>query len=306
MTASHSPLRYPGGKQILGKVLGHLIERNAGHGANYAEPYAGGAGAALQLLFEDRVERICINDYDSRIFAFWWSMLNEPIRFLERLKNIPVTVQEWRQQRTVYLNEGENERFDVGFATFFLNRCNRSGIIGNGGVIGGLDQAGNYKIDARFNRDELARRIKRIQAYRDRIELSNLDAIDFLTGLSSRPDIAPSLFVYLDPPYYAKGQQLYLNYYRHADHEKLARYLLDDATFDWVLTYDKAPEIQSLYSSVRQVAFRLGYSARGRRNEREIMILKPELDFPKSWLARVPDEYVSSSDKTRLSLGDIP
>lgn len=300
MTVAHSPLRYPGGKQILGRVLAHLVDRNTTGSRVYAEPYAGGAGAALQLLFEERVDRIEINDADLHVTAFWQSILDETDQFLERLNAASLTVEEWLIQRTIYRNAELHSSIDVGFATFYLNRCNRSGIIGNGGVIGGIAQTGNYKMNARFNRDELTYRIKRIKAYRSRIRVSNLDAIDFLRKLEASKGSHEQLFVYLDPPYYMKGQQLYLNYYEHSDHQALANYLSKDATFSWVLTYDKAKEIEKLYRDHRKVTFSLGYSARKRMIANELMILKPGLNFPRDWRKEIPSEFVSSSASTRI------
>ncbi|MGC3997498.1 MAG: DNA adenine methylase [Anaeromyxobacter sp.] len=157
----------------------------------------------------------------------------------------------------------------LGFATFYLNRCNRSGIIVNGGPIGGKDQRGKWKIDARYNPAELDRRIRKIAAYRDRIALSNLDAIDFLDQVKALP-AKEKPFVYLDPPYYAKGQGLYLNYYEPEDHARLATYL-KKAAFPWVLSYDNVPEVRRLYARLRQVPFDLGYSARERRIGSEVL-----------------------------------
>ena len=55
MGITHSPLRYPGGKSILSPLLGNFIEINNLLDGIYIEPYAGGAGAALKLLFSEYV-----------------------------------------------------------------------------------------------------------------------------------------------------------------------------------------------------------------------------------------------------------
>ena len=67
---------------------------------------------------------------------------------------------EWRQQREVYGRRETADLDELGFATLFLNRTNRSGIIG-GGVIGGKQQHGAWGLDARFTKSDLVQRIKK-------------------------------------------------------------------------------------------------------------------------------------------------
>lgn len=296
MAESFSPLRYPGGKQILARVLGHLIRLNGREGGIYVEPYAGGAGAALSLLYGEYVKRVLINDADSRIYAFWDGVVNRTEQFLKLLRDTPLSVEEWKRQRQIYLNPSRNSRLKVGFSTFYLNRCNRSGIIANAGLIGGLKQTGKWKIDARFNREDLARRVERVSRYRERISLFNLDATKFLRAEMPKPSMVDRGFVYLDPPYYGKGSQLYLNHYTPADHASFARYL-STASFTWVMSYDNVPQIRKLYSSHRQVSFNLGYSARDWRIGKELLILPPHIQFPSAWLKHIPSIFITSADQ---------
>lgn len=296
MANSHSPLRYPGGKQVLARVLAQLISVNGCEGGTYVEPYAGGAGAALTLLFEEYVERLILNDADPRIYAFWHALLRKTDDFLCLLHDTPVNVDEWENQRRIYLSPSPQSCLTVGFATFYLNRCNRSGIISNGGVIGGRAQKGRWRMDARFNRTDLETRIRRVSLYGDRVQLSNLDAVAFLGQCAKEDPPGRRLFVYLDPPYYGKGSQLYMNHYDAADHEALAGFLRDEASFVWVLTYDNVAEIRSLYRGFRRVPFDLGYSVRNRRVGSELMITKRDLPFPRAWRRGLPQEVLSAAD----------
>jgi len=300
MAIAHSPLRYPGGKQVLTRVLSHLMKLNGVHGGTYAEPFAGGAGAAISLLFGEHVDRVLINDADLCIYAFWNAALYHTERFLKLLRTTPTTVCEWERQRAIYQQPKRHSTLRVGFATFYLNRCNRSGIIGNGGPIGGKRQTGKWKIDARFNRKELERRITRIALYRDRVSVSQMDGIEFLKRHVTTLDERAKAFVYLDPPYYAKGCDLYLNHYKPEDHAKLAAYLKNEVRFDWVLSYDNVPEIKRLYAGLRRVSFKLDYSARERRVGSEIMILKSGLAFPDRWKRTIPQQYVTASDNVSI------
>src|SRR4029079_1838113 len=174
MAVATSPLRYPGGKQVLSNVLAYIIRLNRLQEGTYVEPFAGGAGAALSLLYGEHVQRVMINDADPAIAAFWRAALVQSPGFLKLLKTTPLTVREWERQREIYFHPYRYSSLRVGFATFYLNRCNRSGIIASGGPIGGPKQKGEWRIDARFNREELRQRIQRVAQYRDRIELFNL------------------------------------------------------------------------------------------------------------------------------------
>jgi DNA adenine methylase len=286
---NYSPLRYPGGKQVLSRVLTRIIELNGATGGTYIEPYAGGAGAALTLLYDERVDRIVINDADYRIYAFWRAALGQTDEFVERIRTVKLNVAEWQRQRNIYQRGRRESILRLGFATFYLNRCNRSGIIASGGPIGGLDQRGIWKIDARFNRPELAARIRRLAAYSDRIEVTNLDAVACLrTRVMPLPRSARP-FAYLDPPYFAKAEDLYMNHYAAGDHATVAEFVqdaLDDVP--WVMTYDDVPEIRRLYCRLRAVPLVLDYSARDRRQGREMLILKTHLTFPAAWRAGIP------------------
>jgi DNA adenine methylase len=305
MPIAHSPLRYPGGKQILARVLGHLIRLNGASGGTYVEPFAGGAGAALALLYGGHVDRIMINDADRCIYELWKAMLEQTDRFVDMLSNVPLTVEEWRKQRDIYRHPKGHSGISVGFATFYLNRCNRSGIIGNGGLIGGVAQKGRWKIDARFNRDELGERIRKVALYRERISLSCLDALAFLGERVSNLVHSSRPFVYLDPPYYAKGCALYLNHYKAEDHGCLATYVRERARFPWVMSYDNVPEIRKFYRGMRLVPFDLNYSARERRVGREVMISDSSLVFPKRWGRRLPAKYITSADDVVIPPSEV-
>ena len=287
---------------MLSKVLAHLIRKNHREGGVYAEPYAGGAGAALTLLFSEHVQKLILNDADFSIYAFWHSVLDRTDELLKLITDTPLTTDEWRRQREIYVRPRAHSSLEVGFATFYLNRCNRSGIIGNGGLIGGQNQAGKWKLDARFNKTELARRVLRIALYRHRISLFNLDAIDFLRLHISKCDVASKVFVYLDPPYYSKGSQLYLDYYEPDDHRQLADYIACQQSFLWIMSYDDVRDIRRLYADFRQVRFALGYSARSRRAGKEMLILSDRLEFPLRWKSRVPAKYITTADGVPIPL----
>lgn len=270
-----SPLRYPGGKGLLYSRLRTIIRENDLTSSVYVEPYAGGAGAALALLVSGQVERIAINDLDPAVFAFWHAVVTQPDEFTQHVNNVELTVDEWTRQREVYLTSARDDHLPLGFATFYLNRTNRSGVL-NGGPIGGKDQTGNYKIDARFNREGLAERIRLIALHADRIAVTNEDGLDVISRYSDREDA----FIYADPPYFEKAGSLYLNAFQEADHEALAERLKSVERAKWILTYDNVPQVAELYSSLRRRLFALNYSAHRVMKANEVMVFSPELTIP--------------------------
>jgi DNA adenine methylase len=247
-------------------------------GRAIAEPFAGGAGASLNLLFHEEAHEIFINDVDPAIHDFWWSIVNRPQPFLEMISTTPVNMEEWRRQRDVYRNSSRVSRLRRGFSAFYLNRCNRSGIIMNGGPIGGVKQAGNWKLDARFNKSDLRHRCEKVAEYRDRIHVSCRDGMEFI----GRLDTASALFV-IDPPYFMKGPTLYLNAMDQEYHEALADRLKSMKDAAWVLTYDDCSEIRRLYRGWATIRpFTLRYSAAERRSGKEVLIVPKWMRLPKT------------------------
>jgi DNA adenine methylase len=277
MNTRITPLRYPGGKQKLTPFVKEIIEKNSLEKCAYFEPYAGGAGVAVSLLVNGIVEKIYINDISVPVYAFWYSIINNTENFIKKVRDIPLTINEWENQHIILRNEDKSDLFSLGFSMFYMNRCNRSGIL-NAGVIGGKSQEGRWKINARFNRADLIQRISCIASFKDKIQLSNKDALTFLKSISSEQ----KKIVYLDPPYYHKADKLYDNYYHFKDHKEIANFLTTDATFSWITSYDDTPEIESLYQSNKSFTYSLQYNAAKAYKGKEIFIFSPDLNIPES------------------------
>ncbi len=276
MASLASPLRYPGGKSCLLDLTVDILSANQLTRGHYAEPYAGGCGLALSLLYGGYVSEIHVNDIDRSIWSFWKAVLDHTDDFLHLIETTPVTVDEWHRQRDVQKSGTTENPIELGFSTFFLNRTSRSGIIQSSGVIGGLDQSGKYKIDCRFNRDGLKKRVRRVSRYRSRIHLSNLDAIDFMGQAESLPQ---DTFFCIDPPYFNKGSSLYTSFYRPSDHADVA-VAVARLKRPWIVTYDLATEIQLLYSNYRQFEFDINYSVHTKRVGTELLVASKNLRLP--------------------------
>lgn len=273
-------LRYPGGKSKLTGFISELIRTNDLHDATYVEPYAGGGGACINLLLGEFVKNVVMNDLDIHIYSFWKSILNDTESFLKMISEKKITLGEWKKQKRIFLQPRSYSQTKVGFSSFFLNRCNYSGIL-TGGVIGGQSQLGKYKIDARFNKKELSKKIERIALYSKRIKVLKYDALTLLKKLNVSKK---KFFVYLDPPYYNKSDSLYYNIYKDRDHENLSSFLKVNRRFSWILSYDNCKEIRNLYKGHRRTVFSLNYSLSDVRKGQELMIFDRKIKVNKNTL----------------------
>jgi DNA adenine methylase len=269
-----SPLRYPGGKGRLTQFIIDLIEMNGMSGGHYVEPYAGGAAIGIALLYLEYVDYIHLNDLNKQVFSFWQSVVKHPEALCRLIRDTPLTMDEWRRQRSIHRTSSDT--LDLGFSTFFLNRTNRSGIL-HGGVIGGNAQTGTWKMDARYNRVDLARRVERLASYAPRIKLYNIDAADFLRY--ELPSLGRKVLVYLDPPYYGKKYRLYENSYRPEDHTRIAT-IVAKMKQNWIVSYDNALPIRELYGKFRQQVFSLRYTAWSQHDGTEVMIFGDTVKSP--------------------------
>lgn len=276
ITRFPSPLRYPGGKVKVVNFMKLVLLRNQLVGKEYVEPYAGGASVALALLYEEYASHVHINDLNRSVHAFWHAVLNDTERLCQRIHDSRPSMREWRRQRSVQ-SDPDADSLSLGFSTFFLNRTNRSGII-TGGVIGGREQTGAWKIDARYNIAALTRRIEKVARYRNRITLTRHDGAFYLRSVL--PKLPADAFCYLDPPYYVKGAHLYEHFYAHEHHAEIAR-LVRRLRQRWLVSYDAAPRLLSLYAGVPRIRYDLSYSATDRYRGAEVMFFGPGLVPPK-------------------------
>lgn len=278
----YSPLRYPGGKNKLAKFIAKVCADNQING-HYIEPYAGGASVALYLLLENKVAEVTINDFDRSIYAFWHSVLKNTKALCELIEKTEVNIENWEKAKTIQKNKQKAKLLDLGFSTFFLNRTNVSGIL-DGGLIGGKNQTGKYKMDCRFNKIELIKRIKTIAKQKRRINLYNLDALELIQKIQkeSQQSKTQSIF-YFDPPYYLKGQSLYINYYKHEDHAEVSKAIQNVRNVHWIVSYDNTPAIKIIYKWVKpkkKIEYSLWHTALSARKGKEVLFFSNNLIVP--------------------------
>lgn len=279
MKKTISPLRYPGGKSRLSDFMEDLVLLNNLEDCTLYEMYAGGAGASLNLLFSGIVSKIVLNDLDFHVYAFWESILKNTDEFVQLISDSKVNTENWKVQKNIYSNYEDFNTLEVGFSSFFLNRCNRSGVF-NAGPIGGKNQTGNYKIDVRFNKFDLINRIEAIADKKSSIVIKNLESINFLKDIFKLEK--ENTFVFLDPPYYMQGENLYFNFYEDKNHLELSKLLKNNNEENWFLTYDNTDRIKELYHNSRTAYLPMTYTLQEKRKSKEVMIFSENLHIPKN------------------------
>lgn len=267
MPFTYTPLRYPGGKSQFYKQVANILNSNNIVNATYVEPFAGGAGVGLKLLMNNLVNDIIINDLDKAIYAFWYTVIHHNKWMLKKINETEVSIEEWKKQRLIYLQSNDYSLKELGFATLFLNRCNRSGIL-YAGPIGGKNQSGKYKIDCRFNKKNISALIEKIGHYKKKIKVFNYDASKLIIKLKNQSN----LFWFIDPPYFVKGEELYNNSFDYDDHKSLSKIIKEHLSKQtWILTYDFHKEIYDLYSDFDNEIITLTYCVGGRKKENEYL-----------------------------------
>ena len=269
----YSPLRYPGGKGKLAPFMGLMINKMNIQNGTYIEPFAGGAGVALMLLMEGYVDNIVINDYDKAIYSVWRAIVSEPENLVDRILHTPVDIEEWKKQKEIYVGQNSKYSLDLAFATFFLNRTNRSGILK-----GGFEQTGNYGIDARYNAEKLVERIRAIAKHKKHIKVYNKEIVSFIEHVL--PSYGQNTLTYFDPPYFKKGPELYKNFFDKEDHAKIARLILSGVPGNWIITYDDTPEIIELYKQQCIRRYDLNYSAANTGKSSEVIVFNDDKFCP--------------------------
>ena len=268
MPRTYTPLRYPGGKSSLYGYVKNLIEKNDLTQCTYIEPFSGGAGLALSLLYKGVINSIVINDVDTSIYAFWYCALNYSEELCKRIVDMEVNMDEWYKQKEVQKNIENYDLFEIALSTLFLNRTNRSGII-KGGVMGGKSQEGLHKMNCRFNKEDLCHKIEVFASMKDNIIVTNYDAR--YINYYDYNIICKKTFIYFDPPYVTQGKNLYCSFFNSEDHKELSNVIMN-LEIPWILTYDNHPLVEEMYQYFNRSLYELNYTAADKKKGKELMI----------------------------------
>lgn len=283
-----SPLRYPGGKIKLALLIREILQ-NHPRIQNYVEPFAGGGGIAVSLLLNKEVQHITLNDFDPAIYSFWVSITEYNSEFLERLDHVSVNIDEWSRQKRIFSDldakspSSPDETLDLGFATFFLNRTNFSGILRGATPVGGMQQTGKWKIGYEFNKERLRPLISKIGEFADCITVSNLNMVhNFPSSLYQSVEYSPEeTLLFIDPPYVRQGKRLYLPIDSMSGHQKISEHIRQlPPNCQWLLTYDNIPKLISFYSFCKnKYLYSLRYKVKAHRVATEFIASSDGLDL---------------------------
>jgi len=272
-----NPLRYPGGKRFLVDYVAGLIKVNNMTGTTIHEPFAGSAAVSLEMLNRGLVERAVLVEKDPLIYSFWRSVVERPEELCARIDDLKINMDTWNTLSSLRNRDNPlGDTLELGLAGLFFNRTNYSGII-MANPLGGKTQSSGYSLDCRFNKERVMEQIIAVARFRDQITVEWADAIRYLQG-NRRAMTEGNHFVYVDPPYYEKGQSLYRYYFTDVNHENLAM-LLQGCTFPWLLSYDNHPFIQDLYFGqvARHQEFYMDSFIKSRSRGAELLISNLEI-----------------------------
>jgi DNA adenine methylase len=272
-------LRYPGGKtNVVGQITSRLQAMFAGlsPSAEYREPFIGSGAVAISLL-QRQPGPAWINDRDPAMAALWDSVINrsDSLKLLVTLFSDIINVNYfyyYKKYLCSIVNPEDLQRFDPGWvalAKLAVHQMSFSGLgTCAGGPLGGRSQRGQSRVYSRYNAELLCTKIDSCRDILSTVPLRNgiCTCLDFEELFSPGEAV-----IYLDPPYYEAGPELYQHSFHHNDHVRLAG-LLRKETRPWLLSYDANPAILDLYSWARIEEIEVPYPINGCEKKVELLI----------------------------------
>lgn len=241
-----SSLRYPGSKRRLVGYIREALQANELKPSLYVEPFVGGASVALQLMQDGLVSKVILVDRDPWIASFWHTVFFDTDWLVQQVETMEVTLEKWQQ----FKQSTPTTIRDQALTGFYLNRTSFSGILeAKAGPLGGKSQKSDYKIDCRFPRETLVRRIEQAAAHREKVHA--VWNCSWEAGVAKIRDAQQAgnlptqdVFFYFDPPFFEKAEDLYRFYFVEDDHKALRDFLLrlEDK---WILSYDSADQVEA-------------------------------------------------------------
>ena len=243
-----SPLRYPGGKTWLIPHIRFWLENRKLPPRLLIEPFAGGGIVSLTSVMEGLVRHCKMSELDREVAAFWHAALNNGPALCDRVLQFHPT----RKAISKLANSQPQSTVDRGFRTLVLNRTRRGGILAPGASLSRSGEDGKG-VASRWYPETLVKRLREISVYSNQICFCETDGIGLLerelNQQNHNHESKCDHVVFVDPPYTAGGKRAGKRLYTHneIDHHRLFG-ILADSKSDFLMTYDKAPEIVSLSS----------------------------------------------------------
>jgi DNA adenine methylase len=248
-----TPFRYPGSKNKLLPVLMKYIENILVDQDNFTDVFVGGGSVLLEVAQKYPNIRLYANDKDYWVYCFWKIISAiDPIQFLDLLKLIDQspTLEQFYKLR----EEKTTDEVRCAYKAIYFNRTTFSGIFYSG-PIGGKEQKSAYTIDCRYNSKKLRSKIEKCRNLLcGRTTVTNKHFVDLPQMYTDGPK-------YLDPPYYHKGDALYIEKMTTSDHFDLA--VLLHSRKNWVLSYDDCDNVKELYDGHKIIDLAARYCING-------------------------------------------
>ena len=259
--------RYPGGKSKFKTIIQDELLKFSN--VEYREPFFGGGSIGLSLL--SRMETAWVNDKDYGIYSLWASVKDNPEELKKLINDFVPSVDEFYRIKKSLLND-KTSIVETGFNKLAIHQLSFSGLgLKSGGPLGGRTQESKYKIDCRWSPESICKKIEtlHIMFQEKNIKITHDDFEPMITT-------GENALIYLDPPYFDKGADLYHHAFTAEDHERL-RVSLKKAKHDWVLSYDDCPEIRDLYDWAYIKSIDANYTIKGSTQKTELIIMKQRI-----------------------------
>ena len=285
-----NPLRYPGSKASFASSVGAFVTACGYTGFEIVEPFAGSASVSIDLVSSGVCSKAILIERDPLLYAFWSAVFFDTRRLCNRINKLSIDLGTWHDLRPLLAinSPDEYELIDLAVAGLFFNRTNFSGVL-HAGPIGGQQQKSVYKVNCRFNKDDLIARIRAIAKLQNRVEVIFSDALGFLE--TQKEAVNQNRFYYVDPPYFVQGEKLYRYSFELSQHKQLAK-VLSELKAPWLLSYDRHPVIEMLYERYASSGFKFKYSSKIRKVEREFLVTNIKL--PKTLSMEKPQSKPSA------------
>lgn len=241
-----SPLRYPGGKTWLIPHIRVWIRGMKPKPRLLIEPFAGGRTVSLTAVMEGLVDRCLMAELDHDVAAFWHAALTYGPELCTIVRRFEPT----REIVTALESNPPQNVLHHGFRTLVLNRTRRGGILAPGASLSRAGESGKG-VASRWYPETIVNRLLAIADHTDQIEFRETDGMRLLEQFVANRGFGKaanaSTVVFVDPSYTAGGKRAGKRLYAHneVDHPKLFE-LLADCGAEFLMTYDRAPEIVSL------------------------------------------------------------
>lgn len=253
LSLPRSPLRYPGGKSRAARAIAEYIPQTE---SRLCSPFLGGGSVELALS-----SRMDVSAFDSfgPLVSFWKELLENPSRLAYKASlHLPLCKEDFYHLQKRILKT--RDRLSRAAIFFVLNRSSFSGVTLSGGMSPG---------HPRFTLSAI-RRVEQFQRPRRSFTVKCRDFRDVIPA-------HPNHFLYLDPPYWIKSDNLYgVRGSNHKGFDHRGLFELLSKRDRWVLSYNDSPQIRDLYRGYRIEPLSWVYGMGNDKRSREILILSKE------------------------------